>query len=100
MKLHTFQLGCLLKANTLSNISAKCLRNCVNHSGDLAYEMKHLKTFTDSVCIERTILYQLTRYNTPDDVIVFLKFNLSKVKELSVFGGKFLNETKNSILTS
>lgn len=94
MELHTFQLGCLLKANTLSIESAKCLRDCVNYSGDLAYEMKHLKTFTDSSCIERTIFYQITRYKRPEDVIEFMKFNLTKVKGLSEFGQKFLNETR------
>jgi hypothetical protein len=71
--LYDFQLQLLNKANEMTEASAKCLRDCVNYSGVVAYELNALNTFSDYEVIRKVIGYQMTRFNVPKDVKMFIE---------------------------
>lgn len=73
MTLSDFQLALLLKAKQLGGRAGECLQDCVNYSGDYAYELNARHAMDDTEVIRKTIGYQLTRLKTPETVVKFLK---------------------------
>lgn len=86
MNLCDFQLACLVQANHSTDEKAqKCYRDCVNYSGDLIYELSASgQPFNDDSVIERTIGYQLTRYEVPFEVSNFMRNKLVGLQPIKI----------------
>ena len=69
MQLHEFQLFLLQKAEASKDENVQIiLRDCVSYSG---YCQRHFD-LTEKQAIEKTMLYQATRFDVPDEVFRIL----------------------------